>query len=117
PESIAYKVLHEDSTVAVVRREHPLTQAVKIRDLLDFEWILPPKTRRLRQWLEDKFQEYGLEPPNVAIETDATGTLIIPLILQSDLIGMMYEDAYRSLSGGGISSLDRLVPPSRHKVG
>jgi len=29
----------------------------------------------------------------------------------------MYEDAYRSLKGMDITSLDDLVPPLRHKVG
>ena len=117
PENVASEILHEHATVLVVRKGHPLTRAAQAGDLRNYEWILPPHNRVLRQWLETMFHDAGWPAPNVAIETDATGLLMPPIILQTDLVGIMYEDAYRSLKSMDITSLDDLVPPLRHKVG
>lgn len=117
PENIDCEVLQQHATVLVVRRGHPLTHAENVADLSGYEWVLPPRHRILRQWVEDKFNDEDLPTPNIAIETDATGILMTPIIQQSDLIGVMYEEAYRSLEGKTLASLNHLVPPLSHKVG
>ncbi|MFT6558155.1 LysR substrate-binding domain-containing protein [Sneathiella sp.] len=63
--------LFEEQVSIIARKEHPLTQMHKIRhaDLLDWDWILPPRETTMRRQLEEEFLKMELSPPVDGVES------------------------------------------------
>jgi DNA-binding transcriptional LysR family regulator len=77
----------------VVRTGHPLMDrpALKLRELGEHGWIVPPAGSVLRHRFELMYQEEGLSAPADLIETTAL-LFMTKMLEQSDLIGVVASD-------------------------
>lgn len=85
PDITSHLVL-EDEAVVIASQAHPiLRKKAKLKDLLDYRWVLAPSSVGTRQWIEGVFKAHGLPPPSVQIETNLI--LMMPsLIHQTELL-------------------------------
>lgn len=91
----------------VVRAGHSLVgRTPGMEELSRHCWLLPPADVTLRVEIEQLFSDAGWGPPNVRVESDASATLLLPLIRQSDLIAVLAEQAFQPLSREGLAALD-----------
>jgi DNA-binding transcriptional LysR family regulator len=89
---LRYEALVEP-IAAVVRPGHPLMEhaSLKLSDLAQYGWIVPPTGSVLRHRFELMFHEDGLASPNDLIETTAL-LFTTRMLGQSDLIGVVASD-------------------------
>ena len=78
-----------DDVVVVAARDHPVfRRRTRMKDLLDYRWVLGGTSVATRQWLEHAFVAHGLPRPTVQIETNLI--LLLPsLIEQSELLSFV----------------------------
>ena len=88
PDIVSHDIF-ADEVVVVAARGHPiLRRNVRMKDLLDYRWILAGASVATRQWLEHAFLSYGLPGPSVQIETNLI--LLLPaLIEENDLLSFI----------------------------
>lgn len=81
---IAHPIV-DDVVVVAADHEHPIFQRsrIQMRDLLDWNWVLPVDAIPSRQWLDQAFQLKGLPTPRVQISANS-----IPLLPR--LIGRVH---------------------------
>ncbi|MGE5639326.1 MAG: LysR family transcriptional regulator [Clostridia bacterium] len=78
-----------DEVVVVAARSHPVfRRRARMRDLLQYRWILAGPSGATRQWLDHAFQTRGLPGPTVQIETNLI-LLLPPLIEQNNLLSFI----------------------------
>ena len=65
------EVLFRDIACIVGRPGHPLSSRAQLRmaDVTEWNWILPPRETTLRRQVEKAFYDEGLEPPTPAVES------------------------------------------------
>jgi DNA-binding transcriptional LysR family regulator len=80
--NLQFEELSAEPVCAVVRQGHPLLSKadLKLADLADRGWILPPQGSILRHRFEMMFRRAGLRPPVNVIDT--TSTLVVTSLLQ-----------------------------------
>ncbi|TCT07400.1 LysR family transcriptional regulator [Paralcaligenes ureilyticus] len=63
----------DDIVVVAARKGHPIFQSgpVKLRNLLEYQWILPTTLVASRKWLDKVFLAHKLHRPNAHIETNS----------------------------------------------
>ncbi|WP_420547949.1 LysR substrate-binding domain-containing protein [Curvivirga sp.] len=63
--------LFEEKVCLIGRKDHPLAQnkKIKLQDLLDWSWILPPPETTMRRQVEAEFLKAELPPPADAVES------------------------------------------------
>lgn len=83
---------------------------LSLQALSTCEWLLPSRDIALRRFLDRQFEEVGLNPPRVRLETDTSATLFSPMICETDLIAIMAEQSYRQASKRDIAALDTALP-------
>ncbi len=77
----------EDEAVVIASRSHPILRKARprLKDLLDYRWVLAPPSVGTRQRIEQVFRDHGLPGPEVQIETNLI--LMMPtLIHQTELL-------------------------------
>lgn len=81
------EVLVRDRVCVVAGPRHPLTRRkrVELSELLDYPWILPPETQRLRQLLEETFLAQGLSPPVPSVNSNSASFIRSALLDQQSL--------------------------------
>lgn len=90
----------------VARRGHPLTAAPGDPALLQSaKWLLPLPGHGLRQLVDRYFDDHGLTPPQVVVETDASISLLTALLRDSDLITMLTEPMLATHAGRDLVAL------------
>src|SRR5581483_1974594 len=65
--------IFEDVMVVAAARSHPILRGqsrLRMSDLLQHRWVLPPRSVESRQWLDSAFDAHGLGRPVVQIETN-----------------------------------------------
>lgn len=88
PEIVSHEIL-ADEVVVVAARGHPVfRRRARMKDLLDYRWILAGPSVATRQWLEHAFLTHGLPGPTVQVETNLV-LLLPPLIEQGDLLSFI----------------------------
>lgn len=87
PMNVVQEVLRPDNAVVVVRRDHPLTSrpSLRLEDLLEWDWILPPKETNLRLQIDRTFSEEGVPPPAQSVES-VSPLINRGLLLQADYV-------------------------------
>ncbi len=81
--------IFEDEVVVVASRTHPVFRGrMRMKDLLDYPWVLAGAGVATRQWLDDAFQAKGLPAPSVQIETNLI-LLLPPLIEQNKMLSFI----------------------------
>ena len=80
---IASHDIFADEVVVVAARGHPIfRRAARMKDLLDYRWILAGTSVATRQWLEHAFLTHGLPGPTVQIETNLI--LLLPALIEEN---------------------------------
>ncbi len=105
-----YEELSVEPACAVARLGHPLLKAdnLKLADLADQPWILPPQGSVLRHRWELMFRRAALEPPSNCVDTTAL-LLITALLQQTDSLHVMPVEVaryYASLKVLGILPIE-----------
>lgn len=102
PDDLDQRPLFDDPLHVVAREEHPLFSARELRlsDLASAGWLLPGAHVSARKKLEARFENAGLPPPTVVIETNSTIASLSNVLLRSDLIGITGELTLRRFGGG-----------------
>ena len=87
---LVYEELTEEPACAVVRPGHALLDAKELRleDIADRPWILPPPGGILRHRFDMMFRRAGLQPPVNVVDTTAL-LLITTLLQQTDSLHVM----------------------------
>ncbi len=82
--------LFREQVVAVVRKGHPLAQhsKLKIEELMQFGWILPPAEAIIRPELNKLFQDHGDLRPTSVVESFSYLTNR-RLLLKTDLVALL----------------------------
>ena len=88
PDIASHEIL-ADEVVVVAARGHPVfRRRARMKDLLDYGWILAGPAVATRQWLDHAFMTHGLPTPTVQVETNLI-LLLPPLIEQSNLLSFV----------------------------
>ncbi|AMG87583.1 LysR family transcriptional regulator [Bordetella bronchiseptica] len=112
PEDIVAASLGRQHYKLVVRAGGPLAgRRLSLQALADCEWLLPSRDIALRRQLDRHFEDAGLNPPRVRLETDTSAMLFAPLIRETDLIAIMAEQSYLQAASRDIAALDTALPP------
>lgn len=91
----------------VVRAGHRFeANAPTLKDLAAAEWLLPTPDVTIRKEIERMFADAGLGSLNIRVETEASATVMIPLLRRSDLVAVMAEQALQPVSNDGLVALD-----------
>jgi DNA-binding transcriptional LysR family regulator len=91
----------EDEVVVTASAKHELLRKrPRLRDLLDYRWVLAAPSVETRQWLDQVFDRAGLARPTVQIETNLV-LLLPPLIEQTGLLSFISR---RHLGPGRVGS-------------
>ncbi|CAN7376755.1 LysR family transcriptional regulator [Massilia sp. LjRoot122] len=87
---LVYEELTEEPACAVVRPGHALLDAkdLRLEDIADRPWILPPPGSILRHRFDMMFRRAGLQPPSNVVDTTAL-LLITTLLQQTDSLHVM----------------------------
>lgn len=101
-EDVVQEVLMADFACVVVRRDHPLIgrAGLEMRNLLDWEWILPPPATSLRRQVDLAFRQQNLDLPFNAVESVSLLTNRA-LLAQTDYLGILPVQAARRESAHG----------------
>ena len=113
-DGLVQEALYDENIILVARQGHPLHDGkVKTtRELVDFEWILPPLDTTLRHQIHQAFIADGLDPPNVVVDSVSLQTNRV-LLQNTDLICVLPEAVVADDIANGV-----LVNiPTRHKRG
>jgi len=103
---LQFEELADEQVCVVARVGHPLQRATALRlaDLADSAWVLPPQGSVLRHRGDTMFRRVGLAPPHNVVETTAM-LLIIPLLRQSDSLHLMPCDVAQHYAQLGILAI------------
>jgi DNA-binding transcriptional LysR family regulator len=91
--NLRYEKLAQEPVSAIVRPGHPLAKAkrLKLADLVDVGWVIPPTGSVLRHRFDLMFQEAGLGLPTNIVETTAI-LFISKLLQQTDFVAVVDND-------------------------
>jgi LysR family transcriptional regulator of abg operon len=82
------EVLVHTNVRAVVRKDHPQSNATSLRQLSDSDWIMSGSTKSRSNLIEKTFAKYRLRAPRLLVRCESFPTLI-SLVSASDLIGIL----------------------------
>lgn len=87
---IVQEVLMQDIACVVARHGHPLAARAKLelKELTDWEWILPPPETSLRGQINAAFRQAKLDPPPHAVESVSLLTNL-GLLIDADYLGVL----------------------------
>lgn len=91
----------------IARGGHPrLDRFRRLADIKDERWVLPSDAHYLRGWLEQRFAEARLPPPQVAVESYTLLAPLADLVRQSDLLGILPSYAFSGPVANGVVAID-----------
>ncbi|MNM71618.1 HTH-type transcriptional regulator GltC [compost metagenome] len=93
-------LLYMDRLFVVADAGHPLVHRrnVRLEDLTQQEWVLPPRRIQLRQQVENAFRERGLPPPKLRVEIDSNRSAMLGLVQGTRSLTLCSEDALPQLT-------------------
>ena len=103
---LRYEVLTEEPISVVARTGHPLLSAtgLKLTDMTDAGWIVPPAGSVLRHRFDLMFQEIGLRTPVNLIETGAL-LFTSKMLQKSDMLSVLATDVAHYYAEHGLMSV------------
>lgn len=101
-----YEALAEEQVCAIVRPQHPILsqRSIKLGDLADASWLVPPAGSVLRHRFELMFQEAGLDTPGQLIESAAI-IFVTRMLQQSDYFAIVPTDVARYYAEHGMAAI------------
>jgi DNA-binding transcriptional LysR family regulator len=102
-EELDFEALADEPHSLIAREGHPLLarRRLRIEDLVDQAWILPPSESLLRERVNAMFLRRGLMLPRQIIET-ASVPLITNLLLRGDMIVALPAEVVRPYCDAGV---------------
>ena len=132
-DGLTNEVLYHEPVVIVARADHPLQSRknLTLHDLVDQQWILPPRETMLRDEIDGAFHREGLDVPVNPVEsvsiltnrtllknTDMITALPLQVVLTYEEIGLMKRlDIPLIIAPGPIGvtlRAQRQLPPAAH---
>ncbi|WP_103336236.1 LysR substrate-binding domain-containing protein [Pseudotabrizicola formosa] len=115
---VAEEKLAEDFAQIVVRHGHPvLRPGLRLADLMDQPWILPPQETSLRRQIDEGFRAAGLPAPPHSVESVSILTNLA-LVLQADyLVVWPVQLARFEARSGRVQVLDIPLPTTQRPIG
>ena len=85
---LVHELLFEDQFVVIAAEGNPISRRRKVGivDLVDHRWVLATPMSWSRQWIERAFQNHGLPPPQITLETGSID-LTMSTVSSTDLLG------------------------------
>jgi DNA-binding transcriptional LysR family regulator len=80
--------LFDNTRIVLGRRGHPLAKARSLRDLIDAEWATTSITFKAEEELRELFEQHGLPPPRLTLQSQSAVTLIV-VLANTDLLTMV----------------------------
>lgn len=117
--TLQFEPLVNETVEVVVRAGHPLAQVRRLRlaQLLDQCWVLPPPASAPRVRIDAMFHAAGLETPRRVVETAST-LLATSLALGGDSLSVLSRDvALHYASNTGLSLLRLRLPEDLGVIG
>lgn len=98
--------LSTDSLNVFARTDHPLAsrREVSLASLLEYPWIMSPKSTRPQQRLNAIFVAAGLPPPSILIETDSVAFLL-RIVASTDALTFTVSSTAKMLEAQGTAML------------
>jgi DNA-binding transcriptional LysR family regulator len=98
--------LTTDHLNVFARSDHPLAgrRAVSLRALLEYPWIMSPKSTRPQQRLNAIFIAADLPPPTILVETDSVAFLL-RLVASTDALTFTVSSTAKMLEAQGTAML------------
>src|SRR5262249_42528254 len=83
-----HELLFEDRFVVIAAKDNAIARRrkVTIADLINYSWVLATPMSWSRKWIERAFQDHGLAPPQITLET-AHIDLTISTVSSTGLLG------------------------------
>ncbi|EKF18172.1 LysR family transcriptional regulator [Nitratireductor pacificus] len=105
-QDVEQETLMDDLACVVARSGHPLAQreTLVLRDLVEWDWILPPQETSLRRQVDLAFRQHGLEPPMHAVESVSLLTNR-GLLVNANYLGVLPIQAARQEAASGIMTI------------
>lgn len=115
-EGLRQEVLYLDTVSIMVREGHPLTQrsGLKLADLIDQAWVMPPPQTSLRRQVDHAFRHEGLEPPNDVIESVSILTNHA-LLMNTDMLATMPHQV--GMGQAGLTALPVVLEGANSRIG
>lgn len=113
------EALLTDVSCVVVRPGHPLVgrSALRLADLVAWDWILPRLETTLRRHIDQAFRDEGLEPPPHAVESVSQLTNR-SLVMDADYLAIFpWQLANREAKAGNVAILPLLLRSTIGPVG
>jgi DNA-binding transcriptional LysR family regulator len=114
-DDLVYEPLATDEPHAVIASaQHPLAehQDLRLEDLIEQPWILPPAGSLVRDKLTDMFIQHGLSRPANIIETDCLPAITSLLRHGNMVVALPEEAVYSCCKAGVLTVLIRNLPLS-----
>lgn len=85
---LVHELLFEDRFVVIAAESNPITKRKKvaIADLANHRWVLATPMSWSRKWIERAFQDHGLPPPRIRLETGSID-LTMSTVSSTELLG------------------------------
>ncbi|QFU23614.1 LysR family transcriptional regulator [Shewanella eurypsychrophilus] len=102
-EQLTNEVLYKDPVSLVSRADHPLQSKtdLSLKDLLKYEWILPPRETLLRKEIDDIFHREGLNVPANAVESVSI-LVNRTLLKETDMISTLPDQVIKTYAEIGL---------------
>lgn len=109
---LRYEAITDEPVCAVVRPGHTLLKhaQLKVADILEYGWIVPPSGSVLRHRFDLMFQEMDLQQPANSVETSSL-LFITKMMQQSDMVSVMSADVARYYADHGLLAILPLILP------
>ena len=102
-EGVTSEVFYYEPVVIAARKGHPLSKKknLKIEDLMQQEWVLPPQETNLRREIDEAFHRAGQDTPASAVESVSI-LANRTLLMETDMISAMPFQVMRSYEQAGL---------------
>jgi len=109
---LRYEVINDEPVCAVARTGHTLLKhaQLKVADILEFGWIVPPSGSVLRHRFDLMFQEMNLQYPANSVETSSL-LFITKMMQQSDMVSVISAEVARYYADHGLLAILPLMMP------
>lgn len=101
--ALEFEAIADEPHSVFVRRGHPLAQRrrVRIQDLVDQTWVMPPADSLLRERINAMFLQHGLALPARIVETTSV-PVINNLLRRCDMLVALPEEVVRPYCDSGM---------------
>ncbi len=92
---LVHEAVYDDPSCIIVRNDHPVVKRrnLKLADLIDYPWILPPPTAYIRRYHDLAFINQGLNQPANIVETISMNVYRSLLLTLPNVVAILSDHA------------------------